>query len=657
MSVELLYPRSLTVKCVHCFSNQSPERVCHHCGAPLCGDAPATVDVPGERYVNLEFQGIPLPAQVRNGQAIHCEAHRHGVRVRGRWLRKVGLLTLIAGALWSTGLQGWLGPVASVFARQVTPSAYPALPWGIAALGLFLIVLARLVRWATFTWGRRRQRPPFPAFPIWDQVRREERIELQVRQEGNGPCQVTVGPIQGKILLSGRMTGPDHERWGQFRRVYGRTLAHRFETCLGFLALQAGNSVQGSPADFRAGVTMLKDRAGSFPYLNDPKADPSVTWSWAYQADLPQPYERKVAPVAPVQVSANLTARASRTQLELHLHLWSNLKSQVRRIEHFTLQLNPAWGEVQESIPKFGVAPIRREAEGPRLNEHRWSRLTVEGATLPVFTLRFEHPLAPDDLLTGSFELVLKECVAELDLIGLYDPLGYRIPDISQQQETVISGTFELSLTGLSYPEEASATAEVLQPGAIPDHRLITRLIQALATEGYYIKNIQENPPADSRAAAQIQLRAWDIKGRRYLGLQPIDFHLVVTGEEHYEGSDLPTWGNTRAEIITQGVAATAERLAQIGRTAQHIEDLIREELSRAVPAMPRLLPAAAAAEEVEQDADRASSDLERIRQRLERLEELFVEGRITSEQYMELKDQYEQALARLRDQGGEQWP
>jgi len=355
---------------------------------------------------------------------------------------------------------------------------------------------------------------------------------------------------------------------------------------------------------------------------------------------------------------ANLTARASRRQIELHLLLRPDLASRVRRIEHLTINLNPAWGEVQESIPKFGVAPTRREAEGPQLNVHRWSRITTDGGQLPMFALRFGHPLDPEDRLTGSFEIILKGRIADVDVVGLYDPLGYRIQGISEQQDTVIRGTFDLSLAGLTYPEEAAARAEVSQQGAIPDHHLITRLVQLLANEGYYVKNIEENPPADSRAGAHIQLRSWDVKGRRYLGLQPVDFHLVITGEEHYEGGDLPTWGNTRVEITTQGSAASEEKVEQVSKTAQQIEDLVREGLSHAARVPPPLLEAPRRpVEPVEAEAENGGSvDVEMIRQRLDQLEELFMEGKITPEQYMELKDQYQRALERGRGWGGEPW-
>ncbi|MEJ2887981.1 hypothetical protein [Actinomycetospora aeridis] len=97
-----------------------------------------------------------------------------------------------------------------------------------------------------------------------------------------------------------------------------------------------------------------------------------------------------------------------------------------------------------------------------------------------------------------------------------------------------------LDLKGLRYqavrgvpdrdqPDDEQGAAEF--PGVAPDHDTVARLVEALGDAKYYVKRTVENRPQLGHTAGTTA-RSWDIGGRFYEGVHPIDFDLQLTGEE-----------------------------------------------------------------------------------------------------------------------------
>lgn len=689
-SPSISYPQSIVVKCSHCHSDAAPDRVCHHCGATFCARASTVSPAPSGR-LNLEFEGMGLADRSGRDEGVHCEAHQHGVRSPRRPFLRWGAFLLLMGGLWTASLKGWFGSEVGYWAGIAARYTQISLPTWLIGLGVALGGIGQLLHWSFYSLAARRQRAPFPLLPTWKKPVREEQVDLSIHQAADGNYSIEVGPVEGEIVLSGHLSQEDRERWRDSRErgTYGfgplkfrplKQLALRHaDVALGFLALRAGSTVEmtSSPAaDWNGGVCKLEDKAASFAYLEDEKANRTVERRWSYREVVQGRQNGKPQSASPVNITANFVARGSRQEIELCLQLRSDLQQQLHRVEHLTLMLNPAWGAVQKSKPSIGVAPMRRGASGPETNVHRWRRVRPENnKELPNFSIQLEHPLVAEDTLSGSFKLVLRGSLADLQVLGVYDALGYVATTSTASNETVINGHFELSVASWGYPQEASDRAEVWQPGAIPDYRLTSALAGLLADQGYYVKQIEENPPTVSRAAAHVHHRAWDIKGRRYLGLQPVDFHLVVTGEEHYEEGDLPAWGNTQVDITAQGTAANDAMIEQIQETTYQIKDIVQEAVGGlAEPLSPRQLPVAPdypggeapqSPQEGEPQPEEGEPppeeviegeafDLQEVKRRLEQVEEMFGAGRITPEQYMELRDKYEHIAERLRSEGGD---
>jgi hypothetical protein len=61
-------------------------------------------------------------------------------------------------------------------------------------------------------------------------------------------------------------------------------------------------------------------------------------------------------------------------------------------------------------------------------------------------------------------------------------------------------------------------------------------LVQQLADQRYLVKSVVEHPSRPGRGVG-LQYRVWDVTGRRYRGVYPIDFRITVAGDEAEAGA------------------------------------------------------------------------------------------------------------------------
>ena len=71
------------------------------------------------------------------------------------------------------------------------------------------------------------------------------------------------------------------------------------------------------------------------------------------------------------------------------------------------------------------------------------------------------------------------------------------------------------------------------------------------------------------------------IAGRRYEGVYPIDFHIILTGEEVHSGDIRPERGTTKVRIVVKGAYTDDEMDIRIGDEWKRLRDLTLETLGR----------------------------------------------------------------------------
>ena len=173
-----------------------------------------------------------------------------------------------------------------------------------------------------------------------------------------------------------------------------------------------------------------------------------------------------------------------------------------------------------------------------------------------------------------------------MDGARLYSSLGQRRDDWRGATiRTRIEADFRLSLASIRYqdvrivPEREArdddSNAEEFR--VIPDDQMVIRLTNALS-ENYYVKRVIEHPPRSGGRADHMQ-RYWDIAGRRYEGVYPIEFHMVLTGEEIHRGGIRAVAGTTKVQIVVQGAYTEDEMKDRIDQEWKELRALTRETL------------------------------------------------------------------------------
>ena len=131
------------------------------------------------------------------------------------------------------------------------------------------------------------------------------------------------------------------------------------------------------------------------------------------------------------------------------------------------------------------------------------------------------------------------------------------------------------------YPDYGS---EPVKYGVVPDYRLVTELTNLISEAGYYVKSVVEHLPYRDDGRENVLNRVWDIGGRWYEGVLPVDFGINVRGEELGEDDSRGSIGWTIAQVTVHGSYVNDRELAQramIEETWKSLNDLVEGLLKR----------------------------------------------------------------------------
>jgi hypothetical protein len=176
------------------------------------------------------------------------------------------------------------------------------------------------------------------------------------------------------------------------------------------------------------------------------------------------------------------------------------------------------------------------------------------------------------------------------------------------------------------------------------------------------VKRVIENPPSGGRRANLVN-RFWDIAGYYYDRVFPIDFHVIVTGEEEYQSGIRAHAGSAKAQILVQGSYVESDVVnrdgqgdpdmkGQIERRWEALSELVAKTLN-AMPqvARPHAPPQDSgwayqtAAEPPAPKADEGRAA--KLHEQRARIRERFIDGLISEQTYLELKADIDAELGR----------
>jgi hypothetical protein len=619
-------PRARQVRCYECGS-PDVSALCHHCWRPGCRDHIGPASRWAERLAGREGTGRDLEDKT----AYHCrECHRAAVGHQFL-LGAAGLVVMTVGLI-ALGLSLAVG-LALVLA-------------GLLLAGWVYVHMRRR------TAGRRASQPLL-LHPKIDEVRLTERLGVNIVLGPEGGYKASLRPVEGEISTKLVFRHPDRERLDRYatKRVSGRDA--------GFCA---GCLVVGGPFDIGSGfelsgpVLPLNGTIGAFPVF---RAEGTHSSSSPFRMVLPYRLEREPRiRQGPVWVTPSLVAESDRRALELDIQ-WVDLGPRDKRlrlevIELIQLKYPVAWGNVEMTDAQAIQTTVAEDSGGPEpLRSLEWRQLlpTPEQrqARQLKLTIRFEEPIDSHDTVNGRLEAVMRGALSGLDGVRLYDSLGRPRGDWrGATVRTRVEADFKLSLGSIRYqdvrivPEREAKDddSNIDVFGVIPDDETVIELTSALS-ENRYVKRVIEHPPRSGGRADHVQ-RYWDIAGRHYEGVYPLDFQMVVTGEEIHRGDIRPVGGTTTVRIVVHG-AYTDEHMK--GRVHHEWEEL-RKVTKATLEALAARRREPTGSDWPEQPADSAGPRPgHRLSERLGKLDDALLDGRISQEQYEEMRARAEQQL------------
>jgi hypothetical protein len=225
-------------------------------------------------------------------------------------------------------------------------------------------------------------------------------------------------------------------------------------------------------------------------------------------------------------------------------------------------------------------SPVEPEQGGPGTGR-RAGRLTL--------AIRFEGQIDPGDEISGRLEATMDGTLSGVEGVALYTSLGGRRGYAGKASiKTRIGADFALSLASIRYEavrvvpdraaDDSNSDKHADTFAVIPGDETVIALTNAMSEQGYYVKHVIENPPR-SGARADLVQRYWDIEGRRYQGVYPIDFHIILTGEEVHSGGIRPERGTTKVRIVVRGAYTDGEMAARIGEEWEVLRELTMKTL------------------------------------------------------------------------------
>jgi hypothetical protein len=587
-------------RCYKCGSTAVVD-VCHHCGKAICrDDSPATQNILG-RPRSYEFAGLG-----RRGDPgpVHCNTCLHVVR------RRYLTFGAIAVAIVAIGI---------VVAAFVIIAGTSLIAAG-AVLALYCYLADRREQ------GHPKQSPPpLPLEPNVDEIRVLETLNGKLTLDQKGDYTNLATSAHGELSISMALGSSDLHRLARYIRRYRLTDTNDVEFCAGFVLLRGPAQLKMDTEGDSSPVIPLTGRVREVPFLQRGRTRTTKQWSVerTYQPDLD--YRPELKPerdgqperafpsrpqdyMIPISLTPAIVAESDQRALELELQ-WLQLSPPeptfaIDSVESLNLQVPVSWGDV-ELVTRRAYAGISEGAkEGDAaVRMIELTRIRVEPAERNERRLRlsikFEHKIEMDRTIRGRLQVNFKGTLSDLEEVDLYHPLGERRSGkFDASITTRVQAEFELSLHGIRYQEMRVVPDPDLDEnelcdadefdGVIPDYKTVIALTDAMSEDGYYVKRVIENPPR-SGGRSNILNRYWDIAGRRYYGVFPIDFHIILTGEEEHAGDIRAYAGNMQARVTVQGAYATQKMAKRIKEQWESLHHLTLKELNSLRPALDEL--------------------------------------------------------------------
>ncbi|MBB5851103.1 hypothetical protein ACFQ05_37405 [Amycolatopsis umgeniensis] len=629
MSIEIR-ARAPRPRCHRCGSREIAA-LCHHCGRPLCRKHSS------KDFVTSEFDDLGNPDSVPQ----HCEEHKHVVKPPIVRFIKAGAAVAALGVvlmfLWVPG-------------------------------GLILL-LAGLAGGA-LAWHENRSRfnaavasrPPLPVEPSIDSVRVREVVRGNLTLDESGNYHSSMTPVEGEITVDMTFGRTDQNRLGTYREKFRLGSEQDVEFSAGYAVLTGRAGLQFADSRYAPPVLPLAGRVSEHPFLSAQDSRAGAKWRFRLSHRI---FGGLDIHEIPLWLTPALVPESDQRALQLDLQWlgdWLSEEASLHadRVERLTLYVPVGWGNVESASEYPTVGRHADPVTGGRLIE--WKQLSLgEGADHRLtLSVRFENTIELSDVITGSMVVSFNGALSGIKNIDFYPPMGGPLKKENRDSsvKTEVTADLSLSLSGVRYQDRrvvpdqkkddlTERPESVSFPGVIPDHSTLIALTDAMSENGYYVKYVVGHSPRNGDQVNALK-RAWDVGGRLYEGVYPVDFYVGLAGDEIYGGDIHAVAGSSKVRLSVNGAYATKEMEDRIKTVWHSLTDIVSETLElRKGPE-----PNGRAAEAPYRPRHSGPDDTERttgtseLQRRRKDLRDAVMDGRISEQLFRQLDAELDSELA-----------
>ena len=560
MSVKIrsVAPRA---RCYMCGSTEIAT-VCHHCGRAMCSShGPERLPVTTGIHV-LEFSDLDIRELQAGQPASHCTDCLHYVKEPAPWLISQNWGVLFA-----------IGSIGSIVYGLAEPNYRWAIVLGIIGfiLGVIIVFVQRVLKPRSLHHQMLAQQPRFPMLGSF-KANMRERVDGKISLSDMGEYIVSTNPPKGKLEYSLSLTPRNKDQLGLFIQKYEIEEKASIPTDGGTVIIRGRpNLTYDNPDESilgeQAQTIILRSHTHQFPFLADSTQrdrDWIVSHEYKVFSDIIPSSGRDALPFA---IVPTLVMEGAHRAVMIDINIleaaaFPQLREMVK-IERLTVDVPASLGQVRNSSPSTRTSRKSSGDDELAMQQVIWRDLPVtnddQARRRKSFYLSFENSVKPEMVFKGHVSIQFKGTVSGADGVSYFNPLGItqRIEDLYSTSWVEVD--FDLSFESLRFQEDVSFQDTFSQENILLTYQVITELTDALSKQGFYFKQSIENPETTSPRRAYAVNRYWDIEGRLYQGVYPIDFHLILKGEAALRPQEDGFVGEATAEISVKGTVTNAD--------------------------------------------------------------------------------------------------